>query len=74
MSKDECPCKGCTAETGRAPGCHTAACPHGWSEWDQRHQTERVERRERVLSEMHADVVLTSGAMRMRRRKGRRSK
>ena len=36
-----CPCNGCTKETGRGPDCHKKGCPRGWYEWDQQHQTER---------------------------------
>ena len=41
---NDSPCKTCTAETGRGPGCHNPACPHGWYEWDQKHRAEREAR------------------------------
>lgn len=39
---DDCPCKGCTPESGRGPGCHSKWCPHGWYDWNQRHMLRRA--------------------------------
>ena len=67
MSRDECPCKGCTAETGRSPTCHSKDCPRGWYEWDQRHKAARKERNAEQWG-LVADSVLIAGAKRRRRR------
>ena len=46
MKTPGCPCNGCTAETGRAPGCHNEGCPRGWADWNQRHQKRKEARDE----------------------------
>ena len=58
MSMEDSPCKGCTAETGRSPTCHNKDCPHGWYEWDQRHQAAREALRAHKLREQAAEGVL----------------
>ena len=67
MSTGDCPCKGCTPETGRAPGCHTKACPRGWWEWDRAHKAEREARRQTD----YAESVLATGAARVARERRR---
>ena len=54
----DCPCNGCTAETGRSATCHNKDCPHGWYEWDQLHQAEREARRTHKRRENAAEGVL----------------
>lgn len=67
---NDCPCRGCTPDTGRAPGCHSPDCPHGWYEWDRAHKAERDARN----AADYADSVLTDCAVRAAkaRKKSRR--
>lgn len=54
---DECPCHGCTTETGRGPGCHNKDCPHGWYEWDQKHKdARRAESKARLGANMAEEI------------------
>lgn len=39
---EDCPCRTCTKETGRAsPVCRTKECPHDWFEWQELHKAEK---------------------------------
>ena len=54
----DCPCNGCTKETGRGPDCHSKDCPRGWYEWDQLHQAEREALRAHKKRDREAEDVL----------------
>lgn len=66
----DCPCRGCTAETGRGQGCHCEACPRGWADWNRLHIAERNQRR----AEEHIDQAATGIIIGAARRNGRRKK
>ena len=71
----KCPCYGCTAETGRGPGCHNEDCPRGWAAWDRAHKQEHAADLERRAIETAADNARVSAAakrLKERRRKERR--
>lgn len=59
----KCPCHGCTPETGRGPGCHTEACPHGWAEWDRAHRRQRAALGEAKSWQNNIDALLAGGAI-----------
>ena len=42
------PCKGCTAETGRFPGCH-ATCPKYKAAEEANRERREAERRDRIV-------------------------
>lgn len=68
MSGDGCPCKGCTPETGRAPGCHTRDCPRGWYEWEQAHQSRKGAERQAYQADNAVNSILRNGATKARRK------
>lgn len=68
MSGYDCPCRTCTPETGRAPGCHTKDCPNGWYEWDQKHQKDRAAMHRAASRHKQADGVLVAAAIKKRGR------
>lgn len=71
MSAAESPCKHCTEETGRGPGCHTEACPHGWADWDRMHRRQREAIGEAKRMQKNADSLLAEGAIKNRKKRGR---
>ena len=48
MKSDINPCKGCTPETGRFPGCH-ATCPKWKAAEEAKKERKEAERRERIV-------------------------
>lgn len=62
--KIKCPCKGCTPETGRAPGCHNDSCPHGWTEYVKAYR----ETKERQRRAENAETAINDIAIRWLRR------
>ena len=70
----KCPCYGCTPETGRGPGCHTAACPRGWAAWEKAHKEARAAEQERRAMELAADGVLCDAAVKRRRERRRKER
>lgn len=68
MSGDGCPCKGCTAETGRGPGCHTKACPRGWYAWEQERQARKDVERQAYQTDNAVNSILRNGATKARRK------
>ena len=67
MSTRECPCRHCTTETGRGPGCHSESCPHGWADWNREHVAERERRRAIEAAEQAATAIAVERARRTRR-------
>lgn len=66
----DCPCRGCTAETGRGQGCHSETCPRGWAEWNRLHIAERDRRRAEEQTEQAATgIIIGAGRQRRRRKK-----
>ena len=68
--KDDCPCRTCTAETGRAPGCHSAACPHGWYDWDQAHKERRAAERAARQADEAQRAIAVDGYRKRRKARG----
>lgn len=49
---EDCPCRNCTTETGRAsPVCRTKDCPHDWAEWQALHSAEKLAKDKQLASE-----------------------
>lgn len=50
--QEDCPCRVCTKETGRAsPVCRTKDCPHDWAEWQKLHDAEKLEKDKQIAGE-----------------------
>ena len=72
MSTRDCPCRGCTAETGRSPTCHhDGTCQRGHTDWQQRHNAERAARNKAKKWQDSIDGLLAEGAIRTNKKKGR---
>ena len=56
MKSDIKPCKGCTPETGRFPGCH-ATCPKYKAAKEADRERKEAEKRESIIQQYVADEV-----------------
>jgi len=72
MSTRDCPCRGCTQETGRSPTCHhDGTCQRGHADWQREHNAEMAARRKAKRRQDDADGLLAQGALRTAKKKRR---
>lgn len=70
MSGRDCPCYGCTAETGRSPTCHhDGTCKRGHGEWQRKHVAESTARSKALGWQNNVDSLLAEGAIKTIRRR-----
>lgn len=73
MSTRDCPCRGCTEETGRSPTCHhDGTCQRGHADWQQRHNAEQAMRRKALSGQNSIDGFLAENAIKTIRKKRRK--
>lgn len=54
--KSDSPCKGCTKETGRFPGCHST-CPKWAAAEEVKKERKAAEKREKIVRQYIAEEV-----------------